>query len=123
MTEHLNSTRYIKEETLLPAHYTPANEPFYQGKGNHSVSTLEELCEQYKEFVHQMRIREQTLLKECDVVIVGRGQKFPSCSERNIRHIVSNGNICSECGEAFGAFPQSPPDKTLNEGEMPTRMH
>lgn len=53
----------VINSTLLPSHYTPATEPFYQGKGYHNVVELEYICKQYKELVHQLRIREQSLLK------------------------------------------------------------
>ena len=41
----------------LPDHYTPVNEPYFSGKGNHSVNQLEELCEQYEEYAHQCGVR------------------------------------------------------------------
>ncbi len=47
---------------LLPAHYTKSNEPSFQGRGNHSVGVLEDICEQYQELVHQLRIERQALL-------------------------------------------------------------
>jgi hypothetical protein len=44
---------------LLPDHYTPVQEPFFEGKGVHSVSKLEDLCEGYKEYCHQFQIKFQ----------------------------------------------------------------
>ncbi len=47
---------------LLPAHYEKVSEPRFDGKGNHSVKELEDISEQYKELVHQLRVEKQTLL-------------------------------------------------------------
>ena len=60
----------IKKSDLLPSHYIEVNEPSFNGRGEHSVMQLEQICEQYKELVHQLRIREQTLLKKFDISIV-----------------------------------------------------
>jgi hypothetical protein len=60
----------IKESDLLPSHYTPVSQPAFNGKGNHSVFQLEAICEGYEELVHQLRIREQTLLKKFNITIV-----------------------------------------------------
>ena len=60
----------IKESELLPSHYVKAEEPFYTGDGNHSVLQLEKLCNQYKEYAHQLKIREQTLLQKLNAVVV-----------------------------------------------------
>ncbi len=49
------------KSNLLPAHYTKVNEPNFQGKGCHSVAALEDIAEQYKELVHQLRIEKQAL--------------------------------------------------------------
>lgn len=43
----------------LPDYYTEVSEPFFEGRGNHSVMKLEEICEQYKEFTHQLQIKFQ----------------------------------------------------------------
>jgi hypothetical protein len=53
----------------LPEWYTPVSEPFFSGKGEHSVYQLEDLCEAYKEFSHQSALRIQYLrsrLKEIE---------------------------------------------------------
>jgi len=60
----LKKAMKIKNSTLLPSHYTPVLEPGYMGKGVHSVNILEEICEQYKELVHQLRVREQAILEK-----------------------------------------------------------
>ena len=36
--------------------YKPIEQPYYKGRGNHSVNELEAICEQYKEYVHQLKI-------------------------------------------------------------------
>ena len=43
---------------LLPEHYEPVSEPSFKGAGN-----IEELCERYKELVHQLRVREVELCR------------------------------------------------------------
>ena len=51
------------DEMLLPQHYTRIDEPHYSGPGNHSVKSLQELCESYKEYCHQQAIIKQELIK------------------------------------------------------------
>ena len=60
----------INKNELLPTHYTEVGEPSYTGKGNHSVIQLEEIAEQYKELVHQLRLREQAILNKFSISIV-----------------------------------------------------
>lgn len=48
----------------LPDHYTPLYEPYFSGKGNHSVNELEELCIRYKEYAHQSNVRIAYLRKQ-----------------------------------------------------------
>lgn len=60
----------IRKNELLPSHYTEVSEPSYQGKGNHSVLELEEIVENYKKLVHQMRLREQAILNKFSISIV-----------------------------------------------------
>ena len=62
--------KLIEKEELLPTHYTEVGEPSYTGKGNHSVIQLEEIAEQYKELVHQLRLREQAILNKFSIAIV-----------------------------------------------------
>ncbi len=59
---YLSSDQTRKEVSgELPSHYVEVQEPFFSGKGNHSVNQLEEICNDYKELVHQLRIRNQSL--------------------------------------------------------------
>lgn len=56
---NVNSDKY-----LLPDHYTPIQEPFYKGDGEHSVRELQELCKQFKEYCHQQAIIKERLIRE-----------------------------------------------------------
>jgi hypothetical protein len=81
------NTNFVLKSELLPEHYSPVSEPIFTGKGNHSVLQLEAICEQYKEFVHQQRIKEQTILRVGNVEIV---DKIPNCREIGHLHMVGN---------------------------------
>jgi hypothetical protein len=61
-TEHLV---YMADEMYTPFHYKGmmVEQPFFEGKGNHSVKQLEDICEQYKEYVHQQQIIKQNFMK------------------------------------------------------------
>ena len=59
----------INRKELLPSHYTEAREPSYTGKGNHNVTQLEEIISEYKDLVHQLRLREVAILKKFDITI------------------------------------------------------
>ncbi len=61
---------HINEKDLLPSHYEKVDEIYFQGRGNHSVNELEDIAENYKELVHQLRVREQAILKvfSCQIV-------------------------------------------------------
>lgn len=39
------------------------NEPFFEGKGNHSVAQLEAICEQYKEYAHQQGVIKKNCMR------------------------------------------------------------
>lgn len=94
------NTTFIKKSDLLPEHYTAVNEPVYQGKGNHSVSQLEAICEQFKEFVHQQRIREQTICQRGDIEIVN---EIPDCESVGRLHMQKNQDKnCAFCGADLG---------------------
>jgi len=60
----------IKKSELLPSHYIEVGEPSYRGKGNHNVLQLEEIAENYKELVHQLRLREVAILNKFSISIV-----------------------------------------------------
>lgn len=71
--------KLIGKEELLPTHYTEVGEPSYTGKGNHSVLQLEEIVEQYKELVHQLRLREQAILNKFSIAIVSESDIIHEC--------------------------------------------
>ncbi len=56
---NINSDKF-----LLPDHYTPIEQPYYHGDGNHSVEQLEKLCNAFQEYCHQQAIIKQVLIKE-----------------------------------------------------------
>lgn len=55
------------DKFLLPKHYTPVQEPYYKGEGEHSVKELQELCKQFKEYCHQQAIIKQKLIEEIKI--------------------------------------------------------
>ena len=56
---------YMDDYIYTPIHYkgVQIKEPFFEGKGNHSVHQLEELCEQFKDYCHQQAIIKQNCMK------------------------------------------------------------
>lgn len=56
---------YLSDEMYTPIHYKSmiVQQPFYEGRGNHSVAKLEEICEQFKEYCHQQAIIKQNCMK------------------------------------------------------------
>lgn len=54
---HLDDIMYLP----IQYHRIQAEQPFFEGKGNHSVKELEEICEQFKEYCHQQQIIKQNL--------------------------------------------------------------
>ena len=73
-TEHLV---YMDDYMYMPIHYkgNKVKEPFFEGKGNHSVTQLEELCEQFKEYCHQQAVIKQKCMQH--VVELKFGVEFP----------------------------------------------
>lgn len=51
------------DSSLLPSWYTRVDEPFYKGDGEHNVSSLQDICRQFKEYCHQQAIIKQKLIK------------------------------------------------------------
>ena len=68
--EHLG---YMDDEMYTPIHYKGmiVKQPFFEGKGNHSVAKLEEICEQYKEYCHQQAIIKQNCMKHIIELKIG----------------------------------------------------
>jgi len=56
---------YLSDEMYTPIHYKGFIEPqpFYSGNGNHSVSELESICNQFKEYCHQQAVIKQNCMK------------------------------------------------------------
>ena len=56
---------YMSDDMYLPIHYKgmKVKQPYFSGRGNHSVNELEELCEQFKEYVHQQQVIKQNCMK------------------------------------------------------------
>ena len=68
---------YMSDEMYTPIHYKGmvVKQPFFEGKGNHSVAQLEAICEQFKEYVHQQQIIKQNCMKH--IVELKFGVEFP----------------------------------------------
>lgn len=60
-----NQLAFFDDQMYLPIQYKGilAKQPYFEGKGNHSVTKLEEICEQYKEYAHQQAVIKNNLMK------------------------------------------------------------
>jgi len=56
---------YMSDEMYTPIQYKGivAKQPFFEGKGNHSVSQLEEICEKFAEYCHQQAVIKQNCMQ------------------------------------------------------------
>jgi hypothetical protein len=56
---------YMSDEMYTPIHYKGfiVNQPFFKGKGEHSVKELEEICEQYANYCHQQAVIKKNCMK------------------------------------------------------------
>ena len=56
---------YMSDEMYTPIHYKGmvVKNPYFEGKGNHSVAQLEAICEQYKEYAHQQAVIKQNCMQ------------------------------------------------------------
>ena len=52
------------DKFILLDHYIPVPEPVYRGDGQHSVTELQQIIRQYKEYCHQQALIKQALIKE-----------------------------------------------------------
>jgi hypothetical protein len=68
---------FMSDEMYTPIHYKgmTVKQPFFEGKGNHSVAKLEEICEQFNEYCHQQAIIKQNCMKH--IVELKFGVEFP----------------------------------------------
>jgi hypothetical protein len=74
---------YLSDDMYIPIHYkgVVVKQPFFEGKGNHSVAQLEAICEQFKEYLHQQAIIKQNCMKH--IVELKFGVEFPQ-NDNNI---------------------------------------
>ena len=56
---------YMSDEMYTPISYKGmiVKQPYFEGKGNHSIVQLEAICEQFKEYCHQQDIIKQNCMK------------------------------------------------------------
>jgi hypothetical protein len=56
---------YMDDNMYLPIHYKGmiVKQPFFEGKGIHSVAQLEAICEQYKDYCHQQAVIKNNCMK------------------------------------------------------------
>lgn len=68
---------YMSDDMYIPIHYKGfvAKQPFFEGRGNHSVQQLEDICEKYKEYVHQQQVIKQNCMKH--IIELKFGVEFP----------------------------------------------
>jgi hypothetical protein len=66
MSEEIKTKPVTLKKAYLPEFYIEAKEPFFEGKGNHSVTKLEEICEGYKEYAHQADIAFYSCSRKAD---------------------------------------------------------
>ena len=56
---------YLDDLMYLPIQYhrIQAKQPYFKGKGEHSVKELEDICEQFAEYCHQQAVIKQNAMK------------------------------------------------------------
>jgi hypothetical protein len=56
---------YLDDLMYLPIQYhrIQAEQPYFKGKGEHSVKELEDICEQFAEYCHQQAVIKQNAMK------------------------------------------------------------
>ena len=56
---------YLDDLMYLPIQYhrIQAKQPYFKGKGEHSVKELEDICEQFSEYCHQQAVIKQNAMK------------------------------------------------------------
>lgn len=72
---------YMTDDMYLPILYKgiKIEQPFYPGDGELSVLSLEDLCNKYKEYVHQQSVIKQNCMKH--IVKLKFGYEFPPNEE------------------------------------------
>lgn len=73
--EHLP---FMDDSMYTPIHYKGmiVKQPFFEGKGNHSIAQLEAICEQFQEYCHQQAVIKQNCMKH--IVELKFGVEFPN---------------------------------------------
>jgi hypothetical protein len=63
--ESIKDSAYLDELMYLPIQYhrNVATKPNYKGRGEHSVKELEEICNQFEEYIHQQSIIKQRCME------------------------------------------------------------
>lgn len=56
---------YLSDEMYIPVFYKGkiVEELFFSGNGNHSISELEAICNQFKEYCHMQTVIKQNCMK------------------------------------------------------------
>jgi hypothetical protein len=56
---------YLEDLMYLPIQYhrIQVKQPYFKGKGQHSVKELEDICEQFTEYCHQQSVIKQNAMK------------------------------------------------------------
>jgi hypothetical protein len=65
LMESIKDSAYLDELMYLPIQYhrNVATKPNYKGRGEHSVKELEEICNQFEEYIHQQSIIKQRCME------------------------------------------------------------
>lgn len=73
--------QYLTDDMYLPIHYRgmKVKQPYFSGRGNHSVKQLEDLCEQFAEYVHQQQVIKQGCMKH--IVELKFNVEFPQTQD------------------------------------------
>lgn len=68
---------YMSDEMYTPIHYKSimVQQPQFEGIGNHSVKQLEDICEQFKDYVNQQQVIKQNCMKY--IIGLKFGLEFP----------------------------------------------
>ncbi len=86
---------------LLPAHYEKVSEPSFQGRGNHSVKQLEDICEQYKELTHQLRVEKQALTEISDDLLINLSYMLNTFNRTDLKEGSIGNSVCKDALDAI----------------------
>lgn len=73
---------FMDDAMYLPIQYKGmvAKEPYFKGKGIHSVAELEAICEQFHEYCHQQAIIKQNCMKH--IIELKFDVEFPKSEQK-----------------------------------------